>query len=250
VDAPARPLYGSFAWAYDLVVAGSAGPPPELVARLFAERGVSPPAAVMDAGCGTGRYAIELARQGFEVTGVDRSAELVAAALQRARAARTAVRFVVMDLGGWRSAARFDAALCRGVLNDLLTDAERRSALAALAASLRSGGVLVVDVREWDASAARYRSKPVYERTADSPRGRVSFRSETQVWEPQRSLVVRERYGLEGADGHTRQECTFVMRCWTADELQRLAAEAGFRTVELRQEREVREDRLVAVAVR
>jgi hypothetical protein len=40
------------------------------------------------------------------------------------------------------------------------------------------------------------------------------------------------------------------MRCWTAGELQRFAAEAGFRTVELRQEREVREDRIVAVAIR
>jgi len=84
----ARPFYHEFAWAYDLLVA-----PPvaddecEGMAAWLARRGVRPPAAVLDAGCGTGRYAVELARHGFVVTGVDRSPEdrIVTAASRRAR---------------------------------------------------------------------------------------------------------------------------------------------------------------------
>lgn len=41
------------------------------------------PASVLDAGCGTGRVAIELARGGIEVVGVDRDASMLATARQR-----------------------------------------------------------------------------------------------------------------------------------------------------------------------
>src|SRR6476646_4542699 len=36
--------------------------------------------SVLDAGCGTGRVGIELARRGFEVTGTDRDPEMLATA--------------------------------------------------------------------------------------------------------------------------------------------------------------------------
>lgn len=42
------------------------------------------PATVLDAGCGSGRVAIELARHGIEVVGADVDASMLAAARQRA----------------------------------------------------------------------------------------------------------------------------------------------------------------------
>jgi ubiquinone/menaquinone biosynthesis C-methylase UbiE len=50
-----RPLYGRFAWAYDLVVARPAGGSPEHVARTMGSLGTSLGSLVLDAGCGTGR---------------------------------------------------------------------------------------------------------------------------------------------------------------------------------------------------
>ena len=73
---------------------------------------------MLDAGCGSGRYAAELAAAGFRVTGVDRSTQLIAVA--EARGARA--RFEVADLREWQPAEPFDAAVCRGVLNDLIAD--------------------------------------------------------------------------------------------------------------------------------
>src|SRR6202041_2894103 len=50
----------------------------ELVARqLSAELG-PPPVRIIDLGCGQGTQAVTLARRGYEVTGVDASAELLA----------------------------------------------------------------------------------------------------------------------------------------------------------------------------
>jgi SAM-dependent methyltransferase len=42
------------------------------------------PLSVLDAGCGTGRVAIELARRGFDVCGVDRDAAMLAVARRTA----------------------------------------------------------------------------------------------------------------------------------------------------------------------
>jgi chemotaxis methyl-accepting protein methylase len=58
------------------------------------------------------------------------------------------------------SASRYDAILCRGVLNDLVDEDARSSAFASFGRALRKGGVLVLDVREWDATAARKSREP------------------------------------------------------------------------------------------
>ncbi|MEA2189140.1 MAG: hypothetical protein QOK16_4151 [Solirubrobacteraceae bacterium] len=62
-----RPLYGRFAWAYDLVVARPAGGSPEHVARTMGSLCTSLGSLVLDAGCGTGRYAESMAAFGFRV---------------------------------------------------------------------------------------------------------------------------------------------------------------------------------------
>lgn len=46
------------------------------------------PGSVLDAGCGTGRVAVELARHGIEVVGVDLDASMLATARRLAPASR------------------------------------------------------------------------------------------------------------------------------------------------------------------
>ena len=60
-----RPFYGEFAWAYDDLVARPVADECAGMAAALARRGIGPGATLLDAGCGTGRYAVELARRGF-----------------------------------------------------------------------------------------------------------------------------------------------------------------------------------------
>lgn len=76
--ATSRPFYGAFAWAYDYLIARPVAAECAGIAATLARRGLAPDAALLDAGCGTGRYALELARLGFRVTGLDRSPERLA----------------------------------------------------------------------------------------------------------------------------------------------------------------------------
>ena len=99
----------------------------------------SVPGAILDAGCGTGRLLIPLAKAGYAVTGVDRSADMLR--LARANLAREGMTGDVgllqgdlrtMDLG-----RRFTMALVAlGSFNHLLTMEDQRAALGRLAAHL------------------------------------------------------------------------------------------------------------------
>jgi ubiquinone/menaquinone biosynthesis C-methylase UbiE len=72
---------------------------------------------VLDVGTGTGRAAIALAKRGADVTGVDASAEMLAVAEQRARAAGVIVAFQRDDAHHLAFPDRaFDAVVCLRVL--------------------------------------------------------------------------------------------------------------------------------------
>lgn len=237
-----RPLYHSFAWAYDVVTAAPGGPDAAVVASVFEEHGVESGARVLDAGCGSGRYAAELARAGFAVTGVDRSAELLAVARERA----PEVEFEEGDLRVWTPRAPFDAALCRGVLNDCIGDEDRQAAVDGLGRALRPGGVLLVDVRDWDGSVERYRRASMHEVSAATPEGTFTFTSATALDPEQRVLRVGERIALEE---HV-EGFDFTMRPWTRDELEATLRDAGFDRIEGAPGLGARADRIVVTAVR
>ena len=222
-----RPLYTSFAWAYDRVVPSPAAPQPDEVARLFAGR-----RTIVDAGCGTGRHSEALASAGFSVTGLDSSAEMI----EVARARTDAVSFVVGDVFTWRPSDPVDGVLCRGVLNDLVQEDERQRGLDSLFSMLREGGLLVLSVRELEKTRARYGREPV---TTRSEAG-VFFRAEARFVGD--VVVVDETLSSEDA----RADHRFEMKPWTLSEVDERAAAAGFRRVE----RRIEGDRIVAACVR
>jgi SAM-dependent methyltransferase len=235
-----RPFYGEFAWAYDRLIERPVESESEALVRSLARRGVRPPAQVLDVGCGTGRYAIELARRGYDVRGIDRSPAMID------EARKLPLSFEVADFLGWRGRDLVDAVLCRGVLNDLIEEQERRAAFAAFARMLRGDGVLILDVREWQATAARKSAEPVFEKTVDTPRGRLTFRSVTELDADTCTLRVQERHVLRSEGQETVATFRFIMKCWSRDEVMGHLSQAGFGAVEL----EPAADRLAVIARR
>ncbi len=69
-------------------------------------------ASVLDVGCGTGRHALELARRGFRVLGVDLSERMLAVARAKAAIDGLDVRFLQTDAVSFATDERFDAAIC------------------------------------------------------------------------------------------------------------------------------------------
>lgn len=98
-----------------------------------------PPARVLDAGCGTGRVAAELARRGLDVVGVD----VDAAMLAQARAKSPDVAWIEADLADLDLGRTFDVVVLAGNVMIYLRPGTEGTVVAALVRHLEPGGALV-----------------------------------------------------------------------------------------------------------
>jgi SAM-dependent methyltransferase len=137
----------------------------DLVASL-----VGPPdgRAVLDAGCGTGRVAIELARRGYTTAGVDVDPAL----LERARAKAPSLAWHEGDLATLPpdvAPGPFAAAVLAGNVMIFLAPGTEAAVLAGAATRLAPGGLVVagfqltdrLPLAEYDAAAAAAGLAPV-----------------------------------------------------------------------------------------
>jgi SAM-dependent methyltransferase len=95
--------------------------------------------SVLDAGCGTGRVAIELSRRGLDVLGVD----LDAAMLRVAREKAPHIRWVQGDLVDVDLGRTFDGIFMAGNVMIFLTPGTEGAVLANMSRHLDGGGLLV-----------------------------------------------------------------------------------------------------------
>jgi len=131
----------------------------------MAERGENPhgevdfverfePATVLDAGCGTGRVAIEVARRGVDVVGTD----IDAAMLAEAKAKAPELSWVEADLAALDLERRFDVVVMAGNIVLFVVPGTEAAAVAGAARHVAPGGHLVagfslgqgVSVDEWE----------------------------------------------------------------------------------------------------
>lgn len=80
---------------------------------------LDPGARILDVGCGPGRHAIELAKRGYRVSGVDISSGMLLEGVKKAEEAGVQVQFVKADAANFEAEEPFDAAicLCEGAFN-------------------------------------------------------------------------------------------------------------------------------------
>lgn len=97
------------------------------------------PSSVLDAGCGTGRVAIELARRGIDVVGVDLDAAMLATAREKA----PDLEWLEADLCRVSIGRRFDVVAAPGNVMIFLCPGSESAAVANLASHLAVGGRLI-----------------------------------------------------------------------------------------------------------
>jgi SAM-dependent methyltransferase len=184
--------------------------------------------SVLDLGAGTGNHALPLARRGYEVTGVDLSAEMVAIAREKAGEAGLGVEFREGDLREVRLDGTFDAVLLMfAVLGYQRANADVRAALENARRHVRAGGVLVLDL--WYGPGVLSDPPATRERVIPTPEGDLTrtVTSELDV----RHQLCSVHYTLSGA-GRDSEE-THVMRFFFPAELELFLEAAGFELVAL-----------------
>lgn len=188
--------YDDLAWMYDRQWGRDTERALGVIARLVLDDR-PPPARVLDLCCGTGRVDRALHDQGYAVTGVDGSPEMI----RHARANAPGCEFVVADVRGFSLPGTYDLALCLyDSLNHLMEPDDLRRAFGAVHRALRPGAPFLFDLNVAEGYRARWRG---------------SF----GVVEDDYACVVRSTYNEASATGEIR---TTIFRRGPADDWARV----------------------------
>ena len=112
----------------------------EFLEKTFGKKG-----RLLDVPCGFGRHALELARRGFRVTGVDISRDFLAEASAQAAASGVPAKFIHGDVRRLRWRSDFDGAFCFGNSFGYFEFPDMKAFVGGVARALKPGGRFVIE---------------------------------------------------------------------------------------------------------
>jgi ubiquinone/menaquinone biosynthesis C-methylase UbiE len=201
--------------------------------------------AVLELACGTGIITIDLARAGFEITGLDLSPEMLDVAREKvareSAEVQARIRLVQADMKQFNVDRQFAAVFipCNsfGYLTDL---ADRKSCLRRIRDHLEPGGLLVIEERNYTPEtlmgmSQRMRAVTVHEARVNPATGKyTTFNSVTSHIDFAKQTVLSRKFIDEiQEDGSVRRYMPTSETCarnhyFGASELQLLIEQAGF----------------------
>lgn len=103
---------------------------------------------ILDLACGFGRHSLELARRGFDVTGVDITPDYIKYASEQSKNENLSAMFICSDIRDVSFENEFDIVLnmADGAIGYLENDEENLKIFAVVSKALRSGGKHFMDI--------------------------------------------------------------------------------------------------------
>jgi SAM-dependent methyltransferase len=187
----------------------------------FVERTLelSPPARILDLGCGHGRHTNELARRGYRAVGVDLVEGFLEVARKDAATAGGEARFVRGDLRAFRTDQPFDAAICLFDVLGFFSDEDHEQILRNSFEALAPGGRLLLDLRTRECMV-RIPNVSVHDKgNGDLMIDRVAFDIES-------GRIVDQRTFVRGGNVRT---VAFSVRLYAFTEIRTILRAVGFR---------------------
>lgn len=140
-------IYKDFANYYDRLMRDvDYGQWAEYIIKLF-ERNKLKPCLIADLGCGTGSFCLEMAHRGYEMIGIDISAEMLSCARQKALDADADILFLNQDMTSFELYGTVDAITCLMDSINYITYKNDLKRLFKLAANyLNPEGLFIFDV--------------------------------------------------------------------------------------------------------
>lgn len=202
----------------------------EQLFKRFATSGIK---KVLDLGCGTGGHAVVLASRGYDVTGVDRSTQMLKIAREKTQRLGLQVAFDEGDIRSWRRAEVWDTAVAMFAVMSYQVDHEEiTSAIETARQHLLPRGLFIFDV--W--FGAGVISDPPGERVKETREGDhdiIRYASSTLDLIRQTVDVHYSVIDVNGQGTFQRVRETHRMRFYFPNELDLLLRAGGFKLLHL-----------------
>jgi len=220
----------------------------QVLAQLLAAEGVAPPASVLDCTCGIGTQALPLAGLGYAMTGIDLSEASIDRAKREAALRNVSIAFSVGDVRELPTqlAGTFDAVIsCDNALPHLLNDTDLEAAFSSIRRSLKSGGVFLATIRDYDElrserstgipprlfgpSGSRHGYAQAWAWSNDGPSGSRHGYAQAWAWSNDGSVVDISLFVLrETPDGWRTSVYEATYRAFLRAEMNAILMRSGF----------------------
>ena len=192
------------------------------------------PELLLDLACGTGSMTLELARRGYDMIGVDGSADMLSVAMERAYDAEiSGILYLMQDMRSFELYGTVGAiTCCLDSVNYLTSRDDLDACFAAAHNYLDPDGLFLFDVN------TPYKFEHIYADNAyiledEDPEGGATYCGWQNFYDPETRLchfdltVFREE-----SDGrYRREEESHTERCYGRDELTDALCRAGFELI-------------------
>jgi SAM-dependent methyltransferase len=185
---------------------------------------LQPGVSICDLCCGVGRHSLELGRQGYCVTGVDRTGLYIEQARKKADERQLNIRFVQEDMKSFCEPNTFDVVInvltSFGYFED---PADDKRVLENVYKSLKDGGKFLIDIMGKEVLARIFQERRWQEEDG------LIILEEAKVAEDWGRIDSRWIIIKDGK----RDERRFSLRLYSAAELSELLKSCGFGTVKI-----------------
>jgi SAM-dependent methyltransferase len=179
---------------------------------------------LLDLACGYGRHAMELAANGFKVTGLDLSLPLLIRAADAARRVGVNVNFIHGDMREMTFENEFDGAYCMFTSFGYFDDDTNRKVAANLARAIKPGGKLLLDVANRDYLVRDLPTRVWWQGDGCVVLEEVDFNYFSSRLQTQRSIIFEDGRQVE-------QEIS--IRAYSLHEIGKVLHHSGFRVTEV-----------------
>ncbi|NIP32054.1 MAG: methyltransferase domain-containing protein, partial [Candidatus Dadabacteria bacterium] len=119
----------------------------DFLEEIFLRFSKKPIKKILDIGCGTGGHALHLAQRRYDVTGIDRSEEMLKIAQEKASRENLSIKFKQADVRTFSLNDKFDAVIAMfAVMGYQKTNEDIEAAVRSVRKHLEPGNLFIFDV--------------------------------------------------------------------------------------------------------
>jgi SAM-dependent methyltransferase len=197
---------------------------PEQVSQALDLMGIEDSARFLDLACGPGRHSLELARRGFQVTGVDRTTEYLDEAHQRADREELYIEFVNEDMRHFSRPNAYDGAWSMFTSFGYFEQpSDNQQVLDNTFRSLKDGGVFLIELMGREVLARIFQARDWREVDGSIVLYDRHVERNWTIMHNNQILIKDDR----------RLEFTITHWLYSGAELAGMLEESGFKSVEL-----------------
>ncbi|MEN6571365.1 MAG: class I SAM-dependent methyltransferase [Anaerolineaceae bacterium] len=197
-----------------------------LMPGIFSQFEIPSSGKLVDLACGEGSFALEMARKGWDVTGIDQSEEMLRLARNRAATLDAMIEFSQQDMREFSVPVPADLVTCWfDSLNYLLRIEDVQSAFGRVYQALKPGGWFIFDMNTIYGLAVEWQKQKCYvqQETED-----LLELHQTNYDYDKRMATMRITWFIRNENNWQKYEEIHFERAYSVDKIKNALIAAGF----------------------